>query len=204
MAKDTGKATTQTEAPTLTEEEADIQQKLRRTAAAEDVKLYQRFTEDGAGLPPLAKTPVAHSKKIEADALLTKNQEHALFRELQRRGAFQYPGMKEGFRDDFGGTLADDKIYAMIRDQGNRWSQSRGWVSGSGQILSFVSPRMKKEEPKDRRGVVKHWDYKVGLFGALFTLFEVVLELQFNAYPKAEILTPNCSIGTYIGAEGGA
>ena len=36
---------------------------------------------------------------------------------------------------------------------------------------------------------------QVGLFGALFTLFEVSLELQLNAYPRAKILTPNSTIG---------
>ena len=37
---------------------------------------------------------------------------------------------------------------------------------------------------------------QVGLFGALLTLFEVFLELRLNAYPRAEILTPNCTIGS--------
>ena len=50
--------------------------------------------------------------------------------------------------------------------------------------------------------VLERKQEQVGLFGALFTLFEVFLELQLNAYPRAEILTPDCTVGTGCGCEG--
>ena len=41
----------------------------------------------------------------------------------------------------------------------------------------------------------------VGLFGALFTLFKLCLELQLNAYPRAEILTPKFTLGEQVGSK---
>lgn len=149
------------EAPLSMGEEFAKQQKHRRTAAAQDVKLYQCFIDDGANLPLLAKSQPAHLNGVDADTLLTKKQERALFRELQRRGAFRYVGMKEGFRDDFGAVLPDEDMYAIIKEGGNRWSSSHGWISKDGHLLSFVNPRMNREqESENRDGAVKQWDSK--------------------------------------------
>ena len=149
------------EASKSAKKHAATQQKLRRTAAARDVKLYQCFIDHGANLPPLATPTSTQSNKISTDALLTSKQERALFRELQRRGAFQYPGMKDGFRDHNGRPLPDEKKYAIIKDQGCKWNVDKGWIKKNGRRVSFVR-RAKKAEAGKEEGETpaKRWRAK--------------------------------------------
>ena len=127
----------------LKKEKLALQQKLRREDAIWDVRLYQDLIDTGAEIPPLARDTESSSDNDDHPIiLLSRQQERALFRELQRRGAFDFPGMEEGFRHDFGEFFADDEKYRVIKEQGCRWDIYRGWVSERGKRVSF-QPRNK-------------------------------------------------------------
>ena len=149
---------------TLMKEKFALQQKIRREDAVWDVRLYQELINTDADLPPL---PEDNSPSSDDDdhptVLLSRQQERALFRELQRRGAFDFPGMDEGFRHEFGEFFADNEKYRVIKEQGCRWDIYRGWVSERGKRISFQPKNKKGRQQSD--AAAKEWGANIRVSG---------------------------------------
>ena len=88
----------------------------RRLAVLEDHSIYRRLVDDGAPLVPLRPRT----------AVLTAEEDRALFQELRLRGAFNMPGMDRQFRYRHPSQQAnemnrDEDIYEVLRNSGAQW-----------------------------------------------------------------------------------
>ena len=88
----------------------------RRVVALEDCRVYRRLINDGALLAPL--DPHA--------AVLSPEEDRAMFQELRLRGAFNLPGMDRQFRYrhpsmQTNGENRDADIYELLRNSGAHW-----------------------------------------------------------------------------------
>ena len=154
-------------ASTLMKEAVALQQKLRRRAVARDVKLYQGLIDTGADLPPLLEDISSSTDNDDHPRfLLSRQQERALFREFQRRGAFDYPGMGEGFRRELGGTVSDEEKYRQIKSQGCKWDIYKGWVSERGKKMTFKEPEKKNKSGRRQPDTTtKRWGSNIRVSG---------------------------------------
>ena len=157
------------ESSTLTKEDVVHQQKLRRREAARDVKLYQGLIDTGAHLPPLAHDTSSWSDddNDHPTVLLSRQQERGLLRELQRRGAFDYPGMGEGFRAEFGEFISDDEKYRQVKKQGCKWHVHKGWVSERGRKVTFKQPEKRKKCRRQPEARAKVWGSNMRVSGRM-------------------------------------
>lgn len=101
-----------------------IIQENRRKRIPKDVLLYSRLQNEVADLPPRLH---AHGEPKTLDW----RQDHALFRELQRRGAF------DDHRPLHSGKT-QLKFYEELRDQGAQWClYCSSWCDVEGHILNI-------------------------------------------------------------------
>ena len=87
----------------------------RREGSLRDVRQYQDLLAEGAHMPPFDRRELH----------LNVRQDIAMFRELQRRGAFQVRGMRDS---RVSRSMSDAQMYSQLRNHGYNWSvRARVW-----------------------------------------------------------------------------
>ena len=98
------------------------------------LRLYQQLYESGASLvePSRGSRYAAYNQQIttEPDGRLSWLQKYALFRELQRRSAYNYPGMRQFF-----GPMPEILIHWTLRQSGLCWYVDHAWTTADGTVL---------------------------------------------------------------------
>lgn len=110
--------------------EAFERQGLCRYIVAQDSRPYQELLSDGADLPPLPppQLPTTDSPSMlsTGDQWLSFEQDTALFRESQRRGAFRVPRMRNLDRRHM--KWSDAEVYEHLRSSHHNWCvRARLW-----------------------------------------------------------------------------
>lgn len=97
-------------------------EEVRRMAAHHEYRLYQQLHAEHVVLPgPRWTGPLL-------SGTLDWRQQRELFREIQRRGAFNYPGMRQYYRDGNGNVLRDAVMFQELRDAGTCWQPDGSWI----------------------------------------------------------------------------
>lgn len=96
-------------------------EEVRTMVAHREYRLYQRLQAEHVVLPrprwtgpPLLDT-------------LDWRQHRELFREIQRRGAFRYPGMRQYYSNDHGNVMRDAVMFQELREAGACWHTDNSW-----------------------------------------------------------------------------
>lgn len=97
---------------------------VRRVVDRREAMLYQALVDEGTTLPS------PRSFGAELSGTLDWVQERALFQEIQRRGAFDYPGLRR-----FYNPMRDVQIFRELRDYGCCWNPNGFWGLSNGTIL---------------------------------------------------------------------
>jgi len=97
-------------------------EEVRRMVAQQEYRLYQRLHSEHVVLPGPRWTGPA------LQGTLDWRQHRELFREIQRRGAFNYPGMRQYYRDSNGEVLRDAVMFHELREAGACWHTDRSWM----------------------------------------------------------------------------
>ena len=125
---------------------------LRRLGASRDVILYDRLvttqTQDG-------RRNALYPRQNCSLEILTAQEDHSLFCELEARGAFQVPGMNIGRASgDANGRThqpqwsSNTEAYETLRNQGVRWDHLRnGWFRFGWRVVfnGVEAPRSEEE-----------------------------------------------------------
>ena len=112
--------------------------RIHRRRALTDFKLYQEFRKHQLRSGDFLVRPY-----VPADEeVLDWRADKALFKHLQKIGAFAQPGMYVYGRTN--SCLSDEELYERLRDHGAEWSLPRGaWVLyGQRMIFEEVEPEL--------------------------------------------------------------
>ncbi len=97
-------------------------EEVLRSITRRETMLYYHLATHGMTLP---------EPRMDGAALfgiIDWRQQRALFREIQFRGAFTYPGMRQYYVDDNGQVLRDVLIFQELREVGAVWHWENAWL----------------------------------------------------------------------------
>lgn len=96
-------------------------EEVRRMVSHREYRLYQRLQREHVVLPGPRWTgpPLLNT--------LDWQQHRELFREIQRRGGFRYPGMRQYYYDQ-GEVLSDAVMFQELREAGACWHPDNSWI----------------------------------------------------------------------------
>lgn len=109
---------------------------LLRLRTRREWKLYQELSHQDNDI----RLPPTRWFGDDLGGALDWRQDRALFHELQRRGAFDYPGMRQHYVNGDGTLKPDAVVFHELRDAGACWSLSHHWtVADDGVLWSEIN-----------------------------------------------------------------